>query len=111
MPTEIAPHVHHLQIGFVNTYAIETPDADWVLLDTGIKPGYALVKGLEKQFGRPPLGIILTHGHFDHAGNAWQLAQEWDVKIYVHPREKAYLTGDEQYPPVDPTVGGARWRL
>ena len=107
MPTEIAPHVHHLQIGFVNTYAITTPDDDWVLLDTGIKPGYALVKGLEKQFGRPPLGIVLTHGHFDHAGNAWQLAEEWDVKIYAHPREKPYLTGDEQYPPVDPTVGGA----
>ena len=107
MPKEIAPHVHQLQIGFVNVYAIETPDADWILVDTGIKPGYALVKGLEKQFGRPPLAILLTHGHFDHAGNALQLANEWDVKIHAHRRELPYLTGDEAYPPFDPTVGGA----
>ena len=107
MSKEIAPHVHQLQIGFVNTYAIETPDGNWVLVDTGIKPGYALVKGLEKQFGKPPVAIVLTHGHFDHAANALQLANEWDVKIHAHRRESPYLTGDEAYPPFDPTVGGA----
>lgn len=107
MPKEIAPHVHHLQIGFVNTYAIETSDGNWVLVDTGIKPGYALVKALESKFGRPPVAIVLTHGHFDHAGNAYQLAQDWNVKIHVHARELPYLTGDEEYPPFDPTVGGA----
>ncbi len=107
MPTEIAPHVHQLQIGFVNVYAIGTPDGNWVLVDTGIKPGLALVKGLEKQFGGPPLAIVLTHGHFDHAANAVALADEWGVKIHVHRRELPYLTGAEAYPPFDPTVGGA----
>ena len=107
MSKEIASHVHHLQIGFVNVYAVVTPDDDWVLVDTGLKPGLALVRGLEQQFGRPPLAIVLTHGHFDHAGNAVALADHWGVKIHVHRRELPYLTGDEEYPPFDPTVGGA----
>ncbi len=107
MSKEIAPHVHQLQIGFVNVYAITTPDDDWVLVDTAIKPGLTLVQGLEKQFGKPPLAIVLTHGHFDHAGNAKSLADHWNVKIHAHKREMPYLTGDEEYPPFDPTVGGA----
>lgn len=107
MSKEIAPHVHQLQIGFVNTYAITLPGGDWVLADSAIKVGLPLVKGLEKEFGRPPLAIVLTHGHWDHSSNAYTLAEQWGVKIYIHPREKPYLTGDERYPPLDPTVGGA----
>ena len=107
MSKEIAPHVHQLAIGFVNTYAITLPGGDWVLVDTGIKPGLPAVKGLEKEFGRPPLAIVLTHGHFDHSSNAHTLAEGWGCKIYIHPREKPYLDGDEAYPPFDPTTGGA----
>ena len=107
MSKEIAPHVHVLPIAFVNAYTIHTPDDNWVLVDTGIKPGFSALKALEKQFGKPPVAIVLTHGHFDHAGNALQLANDWDVKIYIGARERPYLDGEEAYPPFDPTVGGA----
>ncbi len=107
MSTEIAPHVRHIQIGFVNVFTIGTPDGDWVLVDTGIKPGLGLLKNLETEMGGAPLAIVLTHGHFDHASNAVALADHWGVKIHVHRRELPYLTGDEAYPPFDPTVGGA----
>ena len=107
MPTEIAPHVHVIPIAFVNAYAIHTPDDDWVLVDTGVKLGLPALKNLETQFGRPPLAIVLTHGHFDHSSNAFALAEQWNIKIYIHPREKPYLDGEEAYPPFDPTVGGA----
>ena len=107
MPTEIAPHVHVIPIAFVNAYAIHTPDDNWVLVDTGVKLGLPALKNLEKEFGRPPLAIVLTHGHFDHSSNAFELAEQWDVKVWVHPREKPYLDGEEAYPPFDPTVGGA----
>ena len=107
MPKEIAPHVHVIPIAFVNTYTIHTPDDNWVLVDTGIKPGLPALKALEHEFGKAPVAIVLTHGHFDHASNAFDLAQLWDVPIYIHPREKPYLDGDEAYPPFDPTVGGA----
>ena len=107
MPTEIAPHVHVIPIAFVNAYTIHTPDDNWVLVDTGIKPGLGALKALEKENGKPPVAIVLTHGHFDHSSNAFQLAQQWNVPIYIGAREKPYLDGEEAYPPFDPTVGGA----
>ena len=29
-----------------------------------------------------PQAILLTHGHFDHAGGAEELAKHFDIKIY-----------------------------
>lgn len=105
-PKPIAPRVHQLNLGFVNAYTIETEDG-WVLVDSGIKPNYAALKGLETHFGKPPVAILLTHGHPDHAGTASQLAKDWDVKIYSSKMEAPFLTGKSIYPPYDPTVGGA----
>jgi glyoxylase-like metal-dependent hydrolase (beta-lactamase superfamily II) len=50
---------------------------------------------------------MLTHGHFDHVGSARLLADAWDVPLYAHPLEVPYLTGLSDYPPRDPTMGGA----
>ena len=50
---------------------------------------------------------MLTHGHFDHAGSAARLANHWHVPILAHELELPYLTGRSDYPPPDPTVGGA----
>lgn len=36
--------------------------------------------------------ILLTHAHFDHAGAAKQLADEFGVDIYVHEKERDTLT-------------------
>jgi glyoxylase-like metal-dependent hydrolase (beta-lactamase superfamily II) len=55
---------------------------------------------------KPPLAIILTHGHFDHRGALDELLQVWDVPVYAHYLEMPYLTGRSSYPPPDPTVGG-----
>ncbi len=54
-----------------------------------------------------PRAIVLTHGHFDHAGSALELAKAWDVPVYAHPLEAPYLSGRSDYPPQDPTPGGA----
>jgi glyoxylase-like metal-dependent hydrolase (beta-lactamase superfamily II) len=53
-----------------------------------------------------PAAIILTHGHFDHAGSAVELASHWNVPVFAHPLEHPYLNGTAPYPPPDPTVGG-----
>ncbi len=60
----------------------------------------------EKHFGSKPASIILTHGHFDHVGSLKDLADDWDVPVYVHPLEMPYVTGQSEYPKPDPTVGG-----
>ncbi len=74
-------------------------------------PGYAgqIIEAANARFGSNarPDAIVLTHGHFDHAGCALDLAEEWDVPIYAHRLELPYLSGRSQYPPPDPTIGGA----
>ena len=56
--------------------------------------------------GARPSAILLTHGHFDHVGALEELAAEWEVPVYAHRIEHAYLDGSAAYPPGDPKVGG-----
>lgn len=108
--TRIAPDVGWLPISFVNVYFIGTPGEPWVLVDTGL-PGSApkIIESAKARFGGgvAPEAIVLTHGHFDHTGSALALAEYWNVPIYAHPLEMPYLTGRSDYPPADPTTGGA----
>jgi glyoxylase-like metal-dependent hydrolase (beta-lactamase superfamily II) len=110
-PVKIAPHVHYISLGFVNAYAVTNLEDDWVLIDSGLKINFAALKTLEDHFGKPPLGIVLTHGHLDHVGSASQLATLWGIKIYAHKLERPFLVGKSTYPPQDPTVGGALAQL
>lgn len=108
--TRIAPDVGWLPISFANVYFIGRAGGEWILVDTGM-PGSAsqIIEAAEARFGAGirPQAIVLTHGHFDHAGSAHELAEHWDVPIYAHRLELPYLTGRSDYPPPDPTVSGA----
>lgn len=108
--TRIAPDVGWLPVSFVNVYFIGRPGGGWSLVDAGL-PGRTnqILEAAEARFGAGarPEAILLTHGHFDHAGSALALAEHWDVPIYAHRMEMPYLTGKSDYPPPDPTVGGA----
>ena len=44
-----------------------------------------------KQDNLNPVAVLLTHGHFDHAGAAEELAKEFDIKIYAHEAERDTL--------------------
>ncbi|WP_257348877.1 MBL fold metallo-hydrolase [Pseudalkalibacillus decolorationis] len=93
----------------VNICFINTSNNKWVLIDAGMpKSAEKIIKGAEKQFGQGcrPEAIILTHGHFDHVGSVEVLAEHWDIPVYAHQLEFPYLTGNEDYPPGDPTVDG-----
>jgi glyoxylase-like metal-dependent hydrolase (beta-lactamase superfamily II) len=107
-PKRIAPDVAFHPVGRVNVYFIGRPGSDWILVDTGTPHHAREVRAAsEARYGRTrPRAIVLTHGHFDHSGNAWELAQEWDVPVYAHPLELPYLTGRANYPQRDPLVGG-----
>jgi glyoxylase-like metal-dependent hydrolase (beta-lactamase superfamily II) len=106
---EIAPGIERVPTSFVNSYLIGEPGGPWALIDTGL-PGFAwkIKAAAAARFGvhSRPEAILLTHGHFDHAGNALQLADEWGVPVYAHRLEAPYLTGRSDYPPPDPTPGG-----
>lgn len=107
---EVAAGVVRVPIIFVNAYLVDAPAGRWVLVDTGL-PGFAwrVRRAAEKRYGAGarPAAILLTHGHFDHAGSALELARAWDTPVYAHRLELPYLTGRSDYPPQDPTMGGA----
>ena len=106
----LAPDLAYLRLVIVNVMFFGRPGTrEWVLVDTGIA-GMAgrIRRAAAEHFGTdaPPSAIVLTHGHFDHAGTLEELADGWDVPVYAHPLEMPYLDGSASYPPPDPTVGG-----
>ena len=106
----VAPGVGRLGILFVNVFALGEPGRPWLLVDAGLAGSAGFIRrAVARGFGAGarPEGILLTHGHFDHVGGARALAEGWDVPLYAPPLETPYLTGRSDYPPRDPTTGGA----
>jgi glyoxylase-like metal-dependent hydrolase (beta-lactamase superfamily II) len=105
---QIAPDVVRIPVKIGNCYLVGN-STEWVLLDAGTEGNHDRIRHIaEQNFGEDgrPDAIVLTHGHFDHAGSAGALAESWNVPIYAHRLELPYLTGRSEYPPPDPTVGG-----
>jgi glyoxylase-like metal-dependent hydrolase (beta-lactamase superfamily II) len=108
----VTPDLLCLQLSLVNVFYYGEPGTDgrgWVLIDAGLGTSYhKIVEVAEDVFGpdNPPDAIILTHGHFDHVGSLRRLVGRWRAPVYAHRLELPYLTGESDYPPPDPTVGG-----
>ncbi len=108
----VAPGLNGLRITFVNVFGVTHPDSSWTLIDAGIPTSAPLIRSwAEKHFGKPPIALVLTHGHFDHVGAAKSLAEQWQIPIYAHPLEFPYLTGKQSYPPPNSGAGGGMMAL
>lgn len=105
---EVAREVIGLRTLFVNVACIGRSSSEWILVDAGLGNfAGSIMQTAWDRFGKAPQAIILTHGHFDHVGSLKELLEEWkDVPVYAHPLELPYLTGQKDYPPADPSVGG-----
>ena len=79
-------------VGSVSTncyFAINDDTNEVVVIDPG-----AAAKQLAKKVsegGLKPVAILLTHGHYDHAGGAEELAELLGVKIYAQEAERETL--------------------
>lgn len=74
------------KLGSVNCYLVET-DTGHVLIDTGGSNKRADLEGeLESADCRPGdlKLVVLTHGDFDHTGNAAYLGEKFGAKIAMH---------------------------
>ena len=113
LPMEaIAPKVIGLRIAFVNVFAITHEDGNWTLIDTGVPHAASrITEWAGKHFATAPSAIVLTHGHFDHAGSVEELAQLWDLPVYAHPEEFPYLSGQLEYPAPNWRAGGGMMSL
>lgn len=112
---EVLPDVAFKRLAIVNAAFIGrvgAGDRGWFLVDTGVFGTTAFLRHAARQrFGAArPAGILMTHGHADHAGGL-ELAEEWDVPVYAHRLELPYLNGTAAYPPADSTVGGGLMSL
>ncbi len=107
---ELTAEVACLEFTIANAFLAGRPGSPWVLMDAGA-PGNAaeIRQAAAQRYGADskPVAIVLTHGHFDHAGSALDLVRAWNVPVYAHALEAPFLTGKSPYPPKDSTVGGA----
>jgi len=74
------------RLGTVNCYLIKT-DTSYILIDTGCSNKRTeLEKELESADCKPDnlKLVVLTHGDFDHTGNAAYLRKKFDTKIAMH---------------------------
>ena len=84
-----------------NCYFAINDDTKEVLI---IDPGASAKQLAEKvkEQGLKPVAILLTHGHFDHATGAGELAQLLHIKIYAQEKEKETLE--------NPQLNLSRWQ-
>ena len=64
-----------------------------VIIDPGDQAD--IIKRKIEELGVKPVGILLTHGHFDHIMAAPELAEEYQIKIYAAEAEAQLLSDDK----------------
>lgn len=81
-----------------NIFAI-TRNNRTILIDTGISFDRSRIEHALSRKGLVPEAVVLTHTHFDHAGNAAWLVREYGVEVVVQEAEsEALATGDTPIP-------------
>lgn len=84
--------VEQYVVGSVQTncyFAINDDTKDMLIIDPGASAGRLaeIIEGEKLN----PVAILLTHGHFDHATGAAELAEHFGVKVYAEEHEKETL--------------------
>lgn len=75
-----------------NCYFI-TDDTSLAIVDPG-GAAKELIRIIEEK-GLLPVSVILTHGHFDHAGAAGELKSYFNIPIYIHALDAPMLENAE----------------
>jgi hydroxyacylglutathione hydrolase len=90
---ELPMEIKTIAFGGVNCYLLSI-DSSFLLIDTGFsKNRVDIEKGLESagcKLGNLRL-ILLTHGDFDHSGNAAYLRGKFNAKIAMHSADKGMV--------------------
>jgi glyoxylase-like metal-dependent hydrolase (beta-lactamase superfamily II) len=79
-----------MALDHINLYLLEDSHGWWIV-DTGIR-GRRTQEAWERLFegamgGRPVVGIVCTHMHPDHVGQAGWLSERWQAPLYMTPLE------------------------
>lgn len=75
-----------------NCYVVAAPGAaDCVVIDPG-QDAADSVRRLLTEHQLKPKGLLATHGHFDHVASAAELADEYNVPLWIHSADRDLLT-------------------
>jgi len=94
-----------------NVFLLDGPRGDRWLIDTGHWSERATLLWELRRTGLRPgelTGVLLTHRHSDHAGNAAFLQRRYGAKIYAHRDDAAVLEGRVARPRLRPEPGATR---
>lgn len=84
--------VEQYVVGPVQTncyFAINDDTKETLIIDPGASAGR--LAEIIKEEKLNPVAILLTHGHFDHAGGAAELAGHFQISVYAEEHEKETL--------------------
>ena len=70
-------------------FAMNDETKELLVIDPGASPK-KLAERIREE-GCTPVAVLLTHGHFDHATGAEELAEEFHIPIYAYEGEKETL--------------------
>lgn len=77
-------HIFSFVSGNTNCYLLKS-EKSILLIDAGVSTDKNFIKKLSAFVNPYEIDfLILTHGHYDHVGNAWLLQQKYGVKILMH---------------------------
>ena len=92
-PIEVAPSVWRIsnQVFRSNTYicGLDAPGT-CILVDPGTDP--ALIAEAVDSLGLRPSAVVLTHGHFDHGGSAFDFQDRFAIPVFMHPLDRKTIT-------------------
>ncbi len=96
--TQNGTEISRLTPARCNIFVISRPGKG-IIIDSGIQSDRERIRKALERKGLKPDAVILTHSHFDHAGNAAWLQKNYGAKIIVHATEKeALAAGDMPIP-------------
>ena len=108
-PRHVVGSIHRLKNVLIsNVYVIDGGPGDRFVIDTGHwVERRALLRGLRRTGLHPSelTGVLLTHRHSDHAGNAAFLRREYGVPVFAHRDDAEVLEGRRQQEPIDVVSG------
>lgn len=84
--------INQYVVGPVQTncyFAVNDETKELLIVDPGASPKQLAERIRQEEY--IPVAILLTHGHFDHATGADELAREFDIPIYAYEGEKETL--------------------
>lgn len=88
----MALKIKQIAVGMLQTncyIAYDPTSMEAIIIDPGAEPE-RLIGEIEKTQLKPK-AVLLTHGHFDHAGASKEIAEHYQIDIYAHEEEKDTL--------------------